>query len=71
MYVFIRILYSLLTFMLNTFQATAIELRILTIKLQTALEGAREEIAARKEQEVKFTSQFQVCLCFVSKAWHI
>ena len=70
MYVFIRILYSLLSCMYNTFQATAIELRDLNIKLQTALEGARKEIAARKEHEAKLTSQLQVCLCFVSKVCH-
>ena len=46
--------------MLITVQATANELRSQITTLQAALEG---EIAARKEHEVKMSSQFQVCLC--------
>ena len=57
--------------MFNTFQATAIELRSLTIKLQTALEGAREEIDARKEHEVNLTAQLQVCLCCKQGVTHL
>ena len=44
-------------------QATANELRSQITTLQAALEGARGEIAARKEHEAILTSQFQVCLC--------
>ena len=56
-YVFV---YSLLTWMLITIQATTSELRSQITTLQAALKG---EIAARKEHEAKLTSQFQVCLC--------
>ena len=59
-YVFV---YSLLTSMLNTIQATASDLRGQITTLQAALEGARNEVAARKEHEVELASQFQVCLC--------
>ena len=64
MYIYIYVfVYSLLTSMLNTIQATASDLRGQITTLQAALEGARNEVAARKEHEVELASQFQVCLC--------
>ena len=59
---YIHNLYSLLTCMLITIQTTTSDLRSQNTTLQAALEGAREEIAARKEHEVELTSQLQVCL---------
>ena len=55
-----KYIYIYLTCMLITVQATASDLGSQITTLQAALEG---EIAARKEHEVKLTSQFQVCLC--------
>ena len=55
-------IYSLFTYLLISIQATNNELRSQITALQTTLEAAREEIAARKAHEAKLTSQFQVCL---------
>ena len=59
--IYVQFVYSLLTCMLITVQATASGLRSQITKLQTALEEARVEYAAWKEHETTLTSQFQVC----------
>ena len=52
--------------MLITIQATASNLRSQITTLQAALEGAREEIAARKEHEAILTSRFR-CVSVLSE----